>query len=91
MDQLAGKGRLCQKSSRLMTGHEREQPIPDVTPAQPIDMVSLRTDKNNPICGLKRKSRDLAVNFPALTRVVGDGSDHHCFAGGTRAPPHLPA
>ena len=27
-----------------MTGHEREQPIPDVTPAQPIDMVSLRTD-----------------------------------------------
>ena len=27
----------------------------------------------------------------AVTRGVGDGSDHHCFAGGTRAPPHLPA
>ena len=66
VDEFAGKRRLCQKNGRLMAGHEREQSVPDVAPAQPIDMVSLRTDKHHPVRCLERKSRDFAVNFATL-------------------------
>ena len=57
-----------------MTGYEGEQPIPDVTPAQPINMVSLRTDKNPPVGCLERKPCDLvARGYSAKNSLVPPG------------------